>query len=77
MKAIELTGDINEQHELQARVPPGLPAGRVRLIVLLPDEDDAGAAWPQGVAHEWADDLADTRQDNYTIQDGQPVDAER
>src|SRR5215831_2587115 len=48
MKAIESTGDIDDQHRLQARVPEALPTGPVRLIVLLPDEDEAGGAWAQG-----------------------------
>jgi hypothetical protein len=48
MQAIDLIGDIDEQHYLQARVPEGLPAGPVRLIVLLPDEDSGGLAWADG-----------------------------
>lgn len=75
MKAIELVGDIDEQHRLRAQVPEGLPPGPVRLIVLLPDEDDAGLSWSQGVARAWADELADPRQDIYTLEDGQPLDA--
>jgi hypothetical protein len=74
---IELIGDIDEQHRLQAQVPEDLPAGPVRLIVLLPDEDDGGAGWAQGVAGEWRNDLRDVRQDIYTLQDGQPVNAPR
>ncbi|MBZ5634886.1 MAG: hypothetical protein LAO55_17325 [Acidobacteriia bacterium] len=77
MKAIELIGDIDEQHRLRAQVPDELPAGPVRLIVLLPDEDDAGIAWPHGVAKEWSDELRDSRQDIYTLEDGQPVNAPR
>jgi len=77
MKAIELIGDIDEQHQLRAHVPDGLPAGRVRLIVLLPDEDDAGSAWAKGIATQWADDLQDSRQDIYTLEDGQSIDAAR
>ena len=77
MKAIELIGDIDEQHRLRAQVPDELPAGPVRLIVLLPDEDDAGIAWPHGVAKEWSDELRDSRQDVYTLEDGQPVNAPR
>ena len=76
MKAIELIGDIDDEHRLRARVPQELPAGPVRLIVLLPDEDDAGSAWERGVAHQWAGDLADDRQDIYTLEDGQPVNHE-
>ena len=75
MKAIELVGDIDEKHQLHAEVPKELPAGQVRLIVLLPDEDDAGAAWASGVAKAWSTELDDRRQDIYTLEDGQPVNA--
>jgi len=77
MKAIELIGDIDDNHRLQARVPDNLPVGRVRVIVLVPDEDDAGSAWAEGVATVWADELGDKRQDLYTLDDGQPPNAPR
>lgn len=77
MKAIELTGDIDEQHRLQARVPEELPAGPVGLIVFLPDEDEAGGALAQGISREWADELSDPQQDIYTLRDGQPINAPR
>lgn len=77
MKAIELVGDIDEQHRLRAQVQAELPAGPVRLIVLLPDEDDAGIAWGQGVNREWLDELLDSRQDVYTLADGQALNAPR
>jgi len=77
MKAIELVGDIDEQHRLRAQVPAELPAGPVRLIVLLPDEDDAGMAWAKGVDREWLEELRDSRQDVYTLEDGQAVNAPR
>ena len=77
MKAIELIGQVDEQHRLQAHVPEGLPAGPVRLIVLLPEDDDTGLAWAHGIAREWADELGDARQDIYTPEDGQPANAPR
>ena len=77
MKSIELVGDIDDQHRLQARVPVELPAGPVRLIVLLPEEDEGGAAWMHGIGKEWAEELNDARQDIYTLADGQPVNAPR
>lgn len=77
MKAIELVGDIDEQHRLQVQVPLELPAGRVRLIVFLPEEDEAGAAWANGINKEWTEELKDARQDIYTLADGQPVNAPR
>ncbi len=75
MKAIELIGDIDNQHRLLAEVPIELPAGPVRLIVFLPEEDEAGALWGAGAAREWSTDLGDNRQDIYTVDDGQPLDA--
>jgi hypothetical protein len=75
MKAIELIGDVDEYHRLTAQVPQELPAGAVRLIVLLPEEGEAGAAWAPGLTREWADELRDPRQDIYTLEDGQRVDA--
>ena len=77
MKGIELIGDIDEQHRLRASVPEELPAGPVRLIVLLSEEDEAGAVWARGLAREWADELSDSRQDLYTLADGQLIDAAR
>ena len=77
MKAIELIGDIDEQHRLRASVPEELPAGPVRLIVLLSDEDEAGTVWAHGLAREWAEELRDSRQDLYTLADGQLIDAAR
>jgi hypothetical protein len=73
MRAIELTGDINEKHRLRANVPPGLPAGPVRLIVLLSEEKERDYAWEAGVAREWSAELMDMRQDIYTTEDGLPV----
>ena len=77
MKAIELIGDIDEQHRLRASVPEELPAGPVRLLVLFSEEDEAGTVWAHGLAREWASELSDSRQDLYTLGDGQPVDAAR
>ena len=77
MKTIELIADGDEQHRLRAEVPEDLPIGPVRVIVLVPEEDDAGVSWAEGVAREWAEELADPRQDLYTLEDGQPVDALR
>lgn len=77
MRTLELAGDIDGQHRLRAEVPENLPAGPVRLILILPDEDDAGLAWERGAALQWSDDLRDSWQDLYTLEDGQPLDAPR
>ena len=77
MKAVELIGDIDDQHRLHAQVPKELPAGQVRLIVLLRGEDEAGSMWAYGVAAEWSTVLKDPREDIYTLDDGRPVNAPR
>ncbi len=76
-KAIELVGDIDEQHRLRAQVPAELPTGPVRLIVFLPDEDAAESLWANGIAAEWSDELSDPNQDIYTLDDGQAVNEPR
>ncbi len=77
MKAIELIGEVDEKHRLQAQLPDNTPSGPVRVIVLIPEEDEAGVAWMQGVAREWRAELSDPREDIYTPEDGTPVDATR
>lgn len=75
MKAIELHGNIDREHQLRVEVPADVPEGPVRVIVLLPEEDEAGISWSGGVSKEWAAELADSREDIYTLEDGQPVNA--
>jgi hypothetical protein len=77
MKAVELQGKIDEQHRLHADVPQRLPAGSVRVIVLISEEDEGGSAWAPGVSTEWSAELNDVAQDIYTLKDGQPIDAPR
>ena len=77
MKAIELLGEIDSEHRLRAEVPKGFPTGLVRVIVLMPEEDEAGLAWTRGISSEWSAELSDPQQDIYTHDDGQPVDAPR
>jgi hypothetical protein len=77
MKAIELIGEVDDKHRLQAQLPENTPPGPVRVIVLIPEEDEAGLAWMQGIAREWRPELSDPREDIYTLEDGMPVDATR
>ena len=70
-------GEVNTQHLLQAQVPEALPPGPVRIIVLIPEAEDVGEAWMQGIAREWAAELSDPREDIYTLEDGKPLDAAR
>ena len=77
MKALELIGEVDETHRLQVQVPEALPPGPVRILVLIPEEDDADGGWLQGIAREWAAALRDPREDIYTLEDGKPFDAAR
>ncbi|MBI1814913.1 MAG: hypothetical protein HYR72_08050 [Deltaproteobacteria bacterium] len=77
MKALEVSAEIDDQHRLQGIVPPDLRPGRVRVIILVPEEDEAGEAWERGVARQWAAELGDVREDIYTVNDGEPEDAAR
>lgn len=79
MRAFEFVAEVDERRRVQLALPATVMPGTVRVIVLAQesDEDEAGALWMQGIAREWADELADTRQDIYTLEDGEPVDAAR
>jgi hypothetical protein len=58
-------------------VPEGFPVGSVRVIVLMPEEDEAGLTWAGGISAEWSAELGDPNQDIYTLDDGQPVNEPR
>jgi hypothetical protein len=78
-KAIELVGHVDEHHHLSAQAPLGVRPGPVKLALLLPDDsahdnDPADSHWMRAVARQWSEELADTRQDIYTLSDGEPVD---
>jgi len=57
MKAIELTANIDREHQLKAVVPSDVPEGPVRVLVLLPEEEEAGAlcqaALPKSGRQNW------------------------
>jgi hypothetical protein len=74
MNTVKVTGEVDQNHQLWARVPATIPPGPVTvLIVPVSQEDEAGEAWTTAIAHEWADELADADQDIYTLADGEPV----
>jgi hypothetical protein len=77
MKAVEIQGEIDDQHRLHADVPQSVGTGSVRVIVLISDEDERGPAWVAGLSSEWSAELKDPAQDIYTLNDGQPIDAPR
>jgi hypothetical protein len=61
---ITLSGTVDENGQLSAQVPASIPLGPVTVLVLPVSHEDAEArAWKAGIAHEWADELSDPKQD--------------
>jgi hypothetical protein len=75
MNAIETTGVVDAQHQLRLDKPlPIAEESRVRVIVLLPEEQETSeAVWTKAVATSPAFDfLQDAAEDIYTVADGHP-----
>lgn len=75
MTAIEMTGRIDEHHQLQLDGPlPMSGPVRVRVIVLYPVDDEWDETeWLQAAAHNPAFDfLNDPEEDIYSLADGEP-----
>ena len=79
MPILKVLGQVDDSHRLSATVPESIGPGPVEILVIVPtlDEDDSQVAWFNGVAQEWQEELADSRQDLYTLADGDPVDGSR
>ena len=79
MRELELDAEIDDRGHVEFDLPAGTPAGPVRVLLLIPEpgDDDAGTSWSNGISHEWREELADVRQDIYTLEDGEPVVAGR
>lgn len=75
MAAIELTGTIDEYHQLQldGTLPITGPV-RVRVIVLYPLSDEPSEAeWLTGISQSPSFNfLKDAKEDIYTLNDGVP-----
>jgi hypothetical protein len=74
MNIVRLSGNVDEDRRLSAQVPVFIRPGSVTVLVLsVSQKDDEAQVWTAAVAQEWADELADRRQDIYTLADGEPV----
>jgi hypothetical protein len=78
MKTIEIIGRVDDQHRLFADVPVTVAPGLVRISLMLSSGNDSAPGdaeeeWSMGIAREWHDELADARQDIYSVEDGEPV----
>lgn len=78
LKAIEITGTIDEHHQLKLddELPIAGPA-RVKVIVLYPLDDIDENEWLRAAAHNPAFDfLKESREDVYSVTDGRPFNDE-
>lgn len=70
---------IDEKHRLSVKLPVEVPPGPVKVIIqLLGDEcEEDDRSWSRAIAQAWAADWNDPREDIYTLQAGEAVDASR
>jgi len=75
MKAIEVSGFLDEKGQLNLDTPIKIVNQRVKVILLIPEEEEiSDAAWLNGMASNSAFKfLEDEAEDIYTINDGQPM----
>ncbi|HTU23176.1 MAG TPA: hypothetical protein VMG10_34390 [Gemmataceae bacterium] len=71
MKAIELIGYVDEQHRLHVQLPPDVQPGSVKITVQPATEEDEERDWLAFINHSWIKDWGDSREDIYTLKDGQ------
>ena len=78
MKAIEVVGTIEEGRvRLDEPLPPGV-AGRVRLIILVGEDEPSDQEWRHAATRSGAfDRLNAPEEDRYTLRDGRPFDDAR
>ena len=79
MKAIEVVGTIEEGRRvrLDNPLPPGV-AGRVRLIILVGEDEPSEQEWLQAATQGGAFDFLNAPdEDRYTLRDGKPFDDAR
>ena len=77
MQPIELTGHVDEQHQLHIELPADIPPGPVKVTVRPATEDDEEGDWLALINHSWAQDWNDPAEDIYTLEDGKPLDETR
>jgi hypothetical protein len=72
MKAIELTGHVDEQHRLHVELPADIQPGPVKVTVRPATEPDEEDDWRAFINQSWEKDWNDPREDIYTLEDGEP-----
>jgi hypothetical protein len=74
-KTVEATGTVNQQNQIILDEPLSF-AGRVRIIIFMPEDTDDEIDWLRSAAVNPAFDfLKDSEEDIYTLEDGRPFHA--
>ncbi len=75
-EAIETTATIDAEQRLILDEPlPSVRSGRVRVIILLPEEDDIDESeWLKAGGSNPAFDFLKEEEEIYTLEDGRPLD---
>jgi hypothetical protein len=73
MTTSPISGHVDANQQLVVTVPNSIPPGPVSVYVVPCAEEVEAIAWTEGIAREWQHDLADPRQDIYTMEDGEPI----
>lgn len=73
-RAIETTGTVDIKHQLVLDEPLQIEVPtRVRVIILLPEDDIDEKVWARAAAENLAFEfLKDSSEDIYTLSDGKP-----
>ena len=78
MSALELFATIDERHQITVALAKNTAPGPVRVLILVPDDGAIAhaAGWHAGIGGEWTAELADARDEVYTLEDGELIQAE-
>ncbi|MEL6624863.1 MAG: hypothetical protein AAFQ83_15495 [Bacteroidota bacterium] len=78
MKAVEIGGIVNENGKLILDKPLDIPKGRVKIIILVPEDDQiADQEWLHAQrSNKSFDFLAEEAEDIYSVKDRKPLNDE-
>lgn len=73
----ELITEVGDTRQVQVTIPETIRTRQARIIILPYEPDEEAEAWMRALGREWHEELADERQDIYSLDDGEPIDATR
>ncbi|MCS7208731.1 MAG: hypothetical protein NZ874_04085 [Fimbriimonadales bacterium] len=73
----ELITEVGDTRQVQITIPETIRTKQARIIILPYEPDEETETWMRALGREWHEELADERQDIYSLDDGEPIDATR